>query len=70
MEMTEIEFPDEVQAKIQDLALKMELPEDEVVSLLLRSFFEMVEDKKREDVPALVQKVREALRRNANSLSS
>jgi hypothetical protein len=70
MEISEIEFPDEVQAKIHELALDLDVSDDEVVTLLVRVFFAMVEDKKKEDVPALVKKVREALRRNASSVQN
>jgi hypothetical protein len=61
MEIPNIEFPDDVQAKIRALALKTNSSEEEVVARLMQGFFDLVDDSGKQDVPALVKKVREAL---------
>ncbi len=54
-------LPKELAARIHKIALKTGSSDEEVVARLMRTFFEMVDDSDKKDVPAFVARVRKAL---------
>jgi hypothetical protein len=54
-------LPDDIEAKIQEIANETKTSRDEVINVLMRVFFEMVDNPERKDVPPFVLKVRQAL---------
>jgi len=56
-----IKFPNDIKAKIHKIALKTRSSDEEVVARLMRTFFELVDDSEKKDVPAFVERVRMAL---------
>jgi hypothetical protein len=62
MEIPEIEFPEDVKAKIREIAVKTNSSDDAVVTLLMTRFFELVDDSRIQDVPEIVKLVREVIK--------
>jgi hypothetical protein len=62
MEIPEIEFPEDVKAKIREIAVKTNSSDDAVVTLLMTRFFELVDDSRNQDVPDIVKMVREVIK--------
>lgn len=61
LDISKLKFPDDVTARIHELAVKTGKTEDEVVADLMRRFFELVDESKKTDVPCFIQKVRKVL---------
>ena len=56
-----IKFPKDIKAKIHKIALKTGSSDEEVIARLMRTFFELVDDTGKKDVPAFIKRVRKAL---------
>ena len=56
-----IKFSNDIKARIHKIALKTGSSDEEVVTHLTRTFFELVDDSEEKDVPAFVERVRRAL---------
>jgi len=61
-DISTIEFPNDIEARIHKIAVKTGSTDEDVKNRLMRTFFDLVDDSDEKDVPALVEKVRAALK--------
>jgi hypothetical protein len=61
------ELPEELTAKIHEIALRTGRSEEEIIADVLRLFVEMVDNPRNESDTCLVQRIREELRRKFGS---
>lgn len=61
VDLSKIEFPDKIKARIRQIAVTTGSSEDEVVHDLLRAFFELIDDFEKEDDSNYARRVRQVL---------
>jgi hypothetical protein len=67
VDLSQVEFPDDIKVRIHEIAIKHGWTDEEVVAHRLRAFFELVDDMENNEVPGLVERVRQALAEDSDA---